>query len=445
MKILKLKFLYPHSKQSSSFFDLAHLKKNKFLLGLYLNFIKPFPLLRKFCLKGYVLAFKVLAWVDFCKYDLVRLKDFVKKNQLKTFILFKPSSTQYINPHICKNSNLDLDFDKFNVKGLNHFESIYLAQIKDVQVLGSTSILFKDKTAIFHDLFDWNLDFTSEELHQTFYYSPLSPHIKINIDQYNKAELTKAASFINPVAANYAHWVTEILPAVAAFCKNPEYKGIPIIINHGLHKNILDSLDLIAGSREIIFLRQNEKIYVKNLYAVSVAGYASFEPRKINIPLSSSGLYNYEALNYVRKILRRKVGSNKKWPKKIFLKRNSGYRNLTNSKEIEALLKKQGFEVYDFQNLSLKDQIGLFSNADIIIGPSGAHFANIIFCNKKTDVYILISNFKGTVYKYWPNISSLFGIQIKYIIGQARIAKSTNVHADFYVNPKLIKESINVK
>lgn len=202
---------------------------------------------------------------------------------------------------------------------------------------------------------------------------------------------------------------------------------------------------MVAGPREIIFLRQNEKIYVKNLYVVSVAGYASFQPRKINIPLSCSGLYNYEALNYARKILKRKVVSNKKWPKKIFLKRNSGYRNLINSKEIETLLKKQGFEVYDFQNHSLEYQIGLFSNADIIIGSSGAHFANIIFCNKKTDVYILISDVKGTVYQYWPNISSLFGIQIKYIIGQSRIAKSANVHSDFYVNPRLIKESINVK
>jgi capsular polysaccharide biosynthesis protein len=397
-------------------------------------------------LKGHALAFKVFARIVFYKYDLVRLKDFVKKNQLKTFILFKPSSTRYINPHICKNSNLDPDFDKFNVKGLNHFESIYLAQIKDVQVLGSTSILFKDKTAIFHDLIDWNLDFSSEELHQTFYYSPLSSRIQINIDQYDTAELTKAASFINPVAANYAHWITEILPAVAAFCKNPEYKGIPIIINHGLHKNILNSLDLIAGSREIIFLRQNEKIYVKNLYVVSVAGYASFEPRKINIPLSCSGLYNYEALNYIRKILRRKVVSNKKWPKKIFLKRNSGYRSLTNSKEIEALLKKQGFEIYDFQNLALKDQIGLFSNADIIIGPTGAHFANIIFCNKNVNVYILISDSKGSNYKYWPNISSLFGIRVKYIIGHATSSpKSCDIHSDFYVNSKLITDAINVE
>lgn len=149
MKILKLKFLYPHSQQPSSFFDLAHLKKNKFLWSFYLNFIKPFPFLRKFCLKGYALAFKILAWAVFYKFDLVRLKDFVKKNQLKTFILFKPSSTQYINPHICKNSNLNLDFDKFNVKGLSHFESIYLVQIKDVQVLGSTSILLKIKLLFF--------------------------------------------------------------------------------------------------------------------------------------------------------------------------------------------------------------------------------------------------------------------------------------------------------
>jgi len=445
MKNLKLNFLYPRSQQPSPFFDIAYLKKNKFLWSLYLNFIKPIPFLRQFCLKGYALVFKVFAWIVFGKYDLVRLKDFVKKNQLKTFVLFKSSSTRYINPHICNNSSLDPDSDKFKVKGLNHFESIYLAQIKDVQVLGSTSILFKDKTAIFQDLFDWNLDFSSEELHQTFYYSPLRFSIQINIDQYNKAEFTKAASFINPVAPNYAHWITEILPAVAAFCKYPEYKGIPIIINHGLHKNILDSLYSIAGSREVIFLRQNEKIYVKNLYVVSVAGYVSFEPRKINVLQSSSGSYHYETLNYVRNTLKQKTLGHKKWPKKIFLKRNSTYRSLTNSKEIEVLLKKQGFEIYDFEELNLQDQIGLCSNANIIMGPTGAHFANVIFCNRNVNLYILISDSKGSNYKYWPNISSLFGIKVKYIIGHATNAKSWNIHSDFYVNPKLITDAINDK
>jgi hypothetical protein len=442
MKILKLKYSYSPSQQPSSFFDLAHLKKNKFVWLLYLNFIKPSSFLRQFCLKVHALAFKVFSWDGLDKYDLVRLKDFVKNNQLKTFILFKPSSTQYIKPYILNPSNID----KFIDKSPSHFGNIYLAQIKDSEVLGSTSIFFKGKAAIFHDLFDWKLDLSSEEFRQVFYCSPKSSSIKINIDQYNKAEFPKAASFINPVAANYAHWMTEILPAVAAFCKNPEYKGIPIIINHGLHKNILQSLDIIVGSREVIFLRKNEKIYVKNLYVVSVAGYVSFEPRKINVPQSSNGSYHYEALNYVRNTLKQKTLDNKKWPKKIFLKRNSTYRSLTNSKEIEVLLKKQGFEIYDFENLALKDQIGLFSNADIIIGPTGAHFANIIFCNKNVNVYILISDSKGSNYKYWPNISSLFGIQVKYIIGHATSSpKSCDIHSDFYVNSKLITDAINDK
>jgi capsular polysaccharide biosynthesis protein len=441
MKILKLKFLYPHSQQPSSFLDIDELKKSKFLWSLYLNFIKPFPFLQQFCLKVHTLAFKVFARVSQNKYDLARLKDFVKKNQLKTFVLFKPSSNQYINPYVVNTSNLDAE--KITDKSPKHFESIYLALINDVQVLGSTSIFFKGEDAICNDLFDWNLDLFSEELHQVFYCSPKSSSIKINIDQYNKAEFPKAASFINPVAANYTHWMTEILPAIAAFCKNPLSKEIPLIINHGLHKNILQSLDLIVGSRKIVFLRKNEKIYVKNLYVVSVAGYVSFEPRKINVSQSSNGSYHYEALNYVRNTLKKKMLNNKKWPKKIFLKRNSTYRSLTNSQQIEALLKKQGFEIYDFQNLALKDQIGLFSSADIIIGPSGAHFANMIFCNKKVNVYILISNSKGSNYKYWPNISSLFGIQVEYIIGHATNPKSWNIHSDFYVNPELIREAIN--
>ena len=164
---------------------------------------------------------------------------------------------------------------------------------------------------------------------------------------------------------------------------------------------------LIASDRNVIFLKTNEGIVIKNLYIVSETGYTSFEPRRNSIPHSSNGVFNLEALNHVRNFFKSKAASNKKWPKKIFLKRKSGYRNLTNSKEIEMLLRQKGFVVYEFEKVSLKDQIGLFSNADYIIGPTGAHFANILFSKSKTHIVILISNAIGSNFKYWPNIASL--------------------------------------
>jgi capsular polysaccharide biosynthesis protein len=439
MKVINLRFQV-QPKNKAKFLDISHLKKIQ-AYNFYLKYLKKISFIRFFLIKAY----QIFAWLIYSlpsfdreKYQLIKLKEFVKNNALSASVLFKSSSVEYIGPYVV---NIDgIDPDRF-IDKKQHFESVFLTQIKDAKVLGSTSLIFKNNEAICHDLYDFDLDYTSEELHCIFNYS--TSGISINLKNYNYAHIDEAAIFINALAPNYAHWMTEILPRIAAFCKNSEYKNIPLIINHGLHQNIIHSLRLIASDRNVIFLKTNEGIDIKNLYVVSEAGYTSFEPRMNNIPQSLNGSFNLEALNHVRNFFKSKAASNKKWPKKIFLKRNSTYRSLTNSQEIEALLKKQGFEIYDFQNLSLQNQIELFSNADIIIGATGAHFANMIFCKKDVNLYILISDSKGSNYKYWPNISSLFGIQVKYIIGHATDPKSWTIHSDFYVNPELIREAIN--
>ena len=439
MKVINLKFQVP-PKNKAKLFDVSHLKKIKDL-NFYYKYLKKISFIRIVLIKSYAFYVRLFYSLNFFgreKYQLIKLKEFVKNNALSRSVLFESSSVDYINPYIV---NIDeIDPYKF-IDKKQHAESVFLTQIKDAKVLGSTSLIFKNNEAICHDLYDFELDHTSEELHHIFNYS--TSGISIDLKNYSYSHIDEAATFINALAPNYAHWMTEILPRIAAFCKNSKYKNIPLIINHGLHKNIIHSLRLVASDRSVIFLKKNEGIDIKNLYVVSEAGYTSFEPRKNSIPQSSNGSFNLEALNHVRNFFKSKANSNKKWPKKIFLKRNSTYRSLTNSKEIEALVKKQGFEIYDFQNVALKDQIGLFSNAEIIIGPTGAHFVNILFSNKNVNVFILISDSKGSNYKYWPNIASLFGIQVKYIIGHATNAKSWNIHSDFYVDPKLIKDAIN--
>ena len=439
MKVNNLKFnIVPKNK--FKFFDVSRLKKIK-ALNFYFKYLSKIQPIRFFFIKSYALYVKLFYSLNFFgreKYQLIKLKEFVKNNALSASVLFKSSSVDYINPCVVNMDMIDLDklIDK-----KQHFENIFLTQIKDAKVLGSTSLIFKDNEAICHDLYNFKLDYTSEELHHIFNYS--TSGISINLKNYSYLHIDEAAIFINALAPNYAHWMTEILPRIAAFCKNSKYKNIPLIINHGLHKNIILSLELIASGRNVIFLKTNESIDVKNLYVVSEAGYTSFEPRKNSIPQSSNGSFNLEALNHVRNFFKSKVNRNKKWPKRIFLKRNSGYRNLTNSKEIEMLLRQKGFVVYEFEKVSLEDQIGLFSNADYIVGPTGAHFANILFSKSKAHIVILISNAIGSNFKYWPNIASLFDIQVKYIIGHAKDLKSWNIHSDFNIDPKLIKEAIN--
>ena len=67
---------------------------------------------------------------------------------------------------------------------------------------------------------------------------------------------------------------------------------------------------------------------------------------------------------------------------KIFIDRsdsNFNHCKLINNQEIIDFLRKKGFESYQTSKLDFFEQIYLFNNAKIIIGPHGAAFSNIIF------------------------------------------------------------------
>jgi hypothetical protein len=73
--------------------------------------------------------------------------------------------------------------------------------------------------------------------------------------------------------------------------------------------------------------------------------------------------------------------------RKVFISRSqSARRRFVNEESLYERLKKEGFERYCLDHLSVDDQIQLFSNAEIIIGPHGAGLANLIFCKPGTTI-----------------------------------------------------------
>ena len=73
---------------------------------------------------------------------------------------------------------------------------------------------------------------------------------------------------------------------------------------------------------------------------------------------------------------------------KIYISRqNCSYRNLINEGDVIDKLKKLNFKIVDLNNLEIFQQIKIFSNAKVIISPSGSGLTNILFCNQGTKVF----------------------------------------------------------
>lgn len=317
------------------------------------------------------------------------------------------------------------------------YPEIYIATLNNYYVCGKTNLLVNEKKIICHDLYDFETDLSSEELHNRILINR-----KFSLIRYLKSGvpgvgIDKAAVFLDACSSNYAHWLTEVLPRIATFCAAEKYSNIPIIVDRGLHPNIMESLVWVVGSsRLVITLDKDQSLGVKELYVTSVCGYVPYGPRNNN-KSANEGLFSPYAFNRLLARLSDHISTDDKceWPKKIYLKRNSLVRNLINCNQIEKVLLAFGYNVIEPEKLTFLQQVKLFQNAESIVGSSGAALANIIFCKKSTNVLILIPEYKNTLYLYWQNIACAVGVLVTYILGDLSKKKPMGIHSDFYINP----------
>lgn len=312
------------------------------------------------------------------------------------------------------------------------FPDVTVAVVESALVSGGSNMVLVDGQIICHDLYDFDRDYTSEELHGRMLVDVPRRRAKLR-NQKVVESVAEAAAFVDACAANYAHWMTELLPRIAVFCAQERYQGIPLIINDGLHPNILASLFQVAGAeREIIALANGCALRVARLHVTSPAGYVPFERRR-GAPRDghSHGIFSSHAFAAIRHAV---LGGNADGmpSRKIYLRRNSGIRQVKNADVIEAALTKQGFEVVEPEKLTFLQQAEIFSSAAIIVGSTGAAFANLLFAHPQARIYIMISKQPDTSYWYWQNMARAVGNRVIYMLGEPEGAGG--IHADFRVD-----------
>jgi capsular polysaccharide biosynthesis protein len=314
------------------------------------------------------------------------------------------------------------------------FPPVYIAEVSEGLVNGGTNFIFVDNAAICHDLYNFKQDYTSEELHGRHVIDVKNMRMRILREDSKPENIEVAATFIDACASNYAHWLSEVLPRISSFCSVKKFEKIPIIVNYGLHKNIMESLAFLVGSeREIILLPVGRSISVKRLYVTSATGYLPFEQRGEPVVNFSHGLFSPPPLDLIRKQLFTLFDElqAQELPQKIYLCRDSGVRKLNNSLKIEREFALRGYIFVEPEKLTFLQQVVLFANAKEVAAPTGAALANAIFCKTGTQIIIFMSKHKKMIYRYWLNMFSPFGFQITYLLGKIDANHSLGLHGDY--------------
>jgi hypothetical protein len=126
-----------------------------------------------------------------------------------------------------------------------------------------------------------------------------------------------------------------------------------------------------------------------------------------------------------------------KTSERIFISRKAR-RKLTNENEVIKVLTEFNFDIIEDTPKTVAEQITLYKNARVIIGPHGASYTNIINCAPGT---ILIELFPGGYYPdYFRSLSTSLGLQY-YAIFEDNIDEThyRNLADDLTIDPAKIK------
>lgn len=244
--------------------------------------------------------------------------------------------------------------------------------------------------------------------------------------------------------ANYFHWMTEVLPRIYLYLKLTREEDTQLLVSDGLNDNLYELLRIICGTERVI-----KRLKSGSSYRVSRLVYPSDVSRIFDVydraPSLETTYLPVNLLGDMIRTMKMAIGPDAgTGGKRVYVKRVSTYRALLNDAEIENFLVDNGFISVDPGQLSIREQVELFAQADIVIGPSGAAMTNMVWCREQTRVLVLHSDHPFKKYPYWDALARVAGAQISYLSGPRanNVQGLFEAHDDYRIQIDSIKHAL---
>lgn len=208
----------------------------------------------------------------------------------------------------------------------------------------------------------------------------------------NVAVLTTAGANV------YYHWLLDVMPRYlmlkeAGLAEKIDY----VVLDFNSSKFQKETLGIVGIKEEQIINctgKRNFHVSARQLYVPTLLS-----------QLSEVNVFECELLK--KHFLNRAqspVG------KRIYISRRGGTRELVNEEEVVAYLRQHGFEVVMPEQYSVAEQAAMFNNAEIIAGPHGSAYANVVFCKPGTKLLDILpdSNIIPCFYSIAKNVGAIY-------------------------------------
>ena len=239
-------------------------------------------------------------------------------------------------------------------------------------------------------------------------------------------------------AENYYHWWIDFLPRMGVIQDMakvmPELNDFPIIVLDSLNKGQLAALEKIGITADrLVHLPVGHTIKCDDLIV----------PHLLGRPMAASGLpdwmkpmVNDWGINWVRETYADWRQPKPGTPKRIFISRaNSAFRRCINEDEVYAIAQRYGFTTLQNENLSFADQMAVYAGAEMVMGPHGAGFTNLLFAPETATVIEMFPKHRAPPF-YREMCGQLGQRYIKFDGPITRLLPKMSVDfGDFYIDP----------
>jgi hypothetical protein len=230
---------------------------------------------------------------------------------------------------------------------------------------------------------------------------------------------------------NYAHWMLEDLPRLRGY------------------KHYCEQ----TGRKPQILLKKNIPYWMKN--TLRLLGFSASDWTEWAGGSATVSRLVIPKLSYVHSAGAEIQPSDRKWvsekmisnadttnltTERVFLSRQSQIRRkISNFKEVSRVLNEFDFEVVRPEELSIEDQIGLANAAEVIVGPSGAGFANMIFA---TDASILEIKPHGIYDDLWYILAQENELKYSFVSSVSEGDNSMRNPESLRLDPEDLKQAL---
>lgn len=296
----------------------------------------------------------------------------------------------------------------FTVERYHVHDEVFLARIPDAHILGPSGVVITPDGGIVEES-TWSWGWLERDRALASWKLPRA--VRREGIYYTIASLS---------SEGYAHWLLDVLPRLYALDRVPADET-QIVVSRPLNSWQRESLAMMGLDQAQFVTLDCQHLQVDVLYFPSYLG-GPGNPH----PLACQWLRDKLLVARNPESQRRRL---------YVSRRRAGRRRIVNEIELEHILSQYDFEIIETENLSFRDEVELFSEAEAIVGVHGAGMTNALFAPPKCKVLEIFDPNHMAVNNY--ALTDVLHQEYWYLIGQSanasQVQHQTTGHDDVYV------------